>query len=188
MRTRSRLCRDGDGDGDDAERRLRSLFEEAGIPFCERELLDLALAKQLIETLFRRRCVDALRVFKECAPETFGMLLHTYPNDLHRLHVSCIPPDQRAPWSELLSDNLQFMDRNDIRKLCEFQLKHRGAFMSVFNGFPRTDDGARVAYLNDLDLNVAMAKLDEHKEQIEDGLYLDISTILHRRFKEEDAR
>ena len=88
---------------------------------------------------------------------------------------------------ESFSDNLQFMDRNDIRKLCEFQLKHRGAFMSVFNGFPRTDDGARVAYLNDLDLNKTMATLDEYKEQIEDGLYLDISTILHRRFK-DDAR
>ena len=76
-------------------------------------------------------------------------------------------------------------DRDDIRKLCEFQMKHRGVFRSVFTGFPRTDDGARVAYLNDLDLSKTMAKLDEHKEQIEDGLYLDISTILHRRFKED---
>jgi len=128
-------------------------------------------------------------VFKECAPAMFGMLLHTHTEELHRLHINWIQPDQRAPWSELLADadNLQSMDRSDIRKLCEFQMKHRGVFRSVFNGFPRTDDGARVAYLNDLDLNVAMAKLDEHKEQIEDGLYLDISTILHRRFK-DDAR
>ncbi len=154
----------------------------------DRDLIAME-AMHLIEIIFRCQCVDALRVFKECAPETFGNLLHYYPRELHRLHVSSIPPHRRAPWCELLADadNLQFMDRNDIRKLCEFQMKHRGVFRSVFNGFPRTDDGARVAYLNDLDLNVAMAKLDEHKEQIEDGLYLDISTILHRRFK-DDAR
>ena len=146
-------------------------------------------AMHLIRMIFRCRCVEALRVFKECAPAMFGMLLHTHTEELHRLHINWIQPDQRAPWSELLADadNLQSMDRSDIRKLCEFQMKHRGVFRSVFNGFPRTDDGARVAYLNDLDLNVAMAKLDEHKEQIEDGLYLDISTILHRRFK-DDAR
>ena len=144
-------------------------------------------AMHLIRMIFRCRCVEALRVFKECAPAMFGMLLHTHTEELHRLHVNWIPPDQRAPWSELLADadNLQFMDRNDIRKLCEFQMKHRGVFRTVFNGFPRTDDGARVAYLNDLDLSKTMAKLDEHKEQIEDGLYLDVSTILHRRFKED---
>ena len=146
-------------------------------------------AMHLIRMIFRCRCVEALRVFKECAPAMFGMLLHTHTEELHRLHINWIQPDQRAPWSELLADadNLQFMDRNDIRKLCEFQMKHRGVFRTVFNGFPRTDDGARVAYLNDLDLSKTMAKLDEHKEQIEDGLYLDISTILHRRFK-DDAR
>ena len=152
----------------------------------DRDLIAME-AMHLIEIIFRCQCVDALRVFKECAPETFGNLLHYYPRELHRLHVSSIPPHRRAPWCELLADaeNLQFMDRNDIRKLCEFQLKHRGVFRSVFSGFPRTDDGARVAYLNDLDLTKTMARLDEHKEQIEDGLYLDISTILHRRFKED---
>ena len=144
-------------------------------------------AMHLIEMIFRCRCVEALRVFKECAPAMFGLLLHLHTEELHRLHVNWIPPDQRAPWSELLADadNLQFMDRDDIRKLCEFQLKHRGVFESVFSGFPRTDDGARVAYLNDLDLSKTMARLDEHKERIEDGLYLDVSTILHRRFKED---
>ena len=149
--------------------------------------LKLVEAMHLIEMIFRCRCVEALRVFKECAPAMFGMLLHTHTEELHRLHVNWIPPDQRAPWSELLADaeNPQFMDRNDIRKLCEFQMKHRGVFRSVFTGFPRTDDGARVAYLNDLDLSKTMARLDEHKEQIEDGLYLDISTILHRRFKDD---
>lgn len=144
-------------------------------------------AMHLIGMIFRCGCVEALRVFKECAPAMFGLLLHMHTEELHRLHINWIPPDQRAPWSELLADadNLQSMDRSDIRKLCEFQLKHRSVFRSVFNGFPRTDDGARVAYLNDLDLNKTMATLDEYKEQIEDGLYLDISTILHRRFKED---
>ena len=160
----------------------RRLFEEKK-NHCLRALCSCAMS--LLTAIFRCKCVDALRLFKECAPLTFGMLLDDHPEELHRMHVQFIPLRERAPWSELLSSKLQLMERSDIKTFCEFEKKHGGLFGAVFNGFPRTDDFARVAYLNDLDVRKTMARLDEHKEGIEDGLYLDVSNILHRRFQEQ---